>query len=62
IVNKTTLPLGAVAKLTSNGERYSVQFSGYPRLEAERLNLTALLPAVGFSSGLFEEDSGVYIE
>ncbi|MBQ9725259.1 MAG: LD-carboxypeptidase, partial [Neisseriaceae bacterium] len=62
IVNKTTYPLGAVAKLTSNGERYSVQFSGYPRLEAERLNLTALLPAVGFSSGLFEEDSGVYIE
>ncbi|MBQ9182840.1 MAG: LD-carboxypeptidase [Neisseriaceae bacterium] len=62
IVNKTTFPLGAVAKLTSNGERYSVQFSGYPRLEAERLNLTALLPAVGFSSGLFEEDSGVYIE
>lgn len=62
IVNKTTFPLGAVAKLTSNGERYSVQFSGYPRLEAERLNLTALLPAVGFSSGLFEEDNGVYIE
>ena len=63
IVNKTTFPLGAVAKLTSNGERYTVEFSGYPRLEPERLNLSSLLPYQGsVSSGLWEDDSGVYVE
>ena len=63
IVNKTTFPLGAVAKLTSNGERYTVTFSGYPRLEPERLNLSSLLPYQGgVSSGLWEDDTGVYVE
>lgn len=63
IVNKTTFPLGAVAKLTSNGERYTVAFSGYPRLDPERLNLSSLLPYQGgVSSGLWEDDTGVYVE
>ena len=63
IVNKTTFPLGAVAKLTSNGERYTVEFSGYPRLDPERLNLNALLPYQGsVTGGLWEEDNGVYVE
>ncbi|MBR7001252.1 MAG: LD-carboxypeptidase [Neisseriaceae bacterium] len=63
IVNKTTFPLGAVAKLTSNGERYTVAFSGYPRLEPERLNLSSLLPYQGsVTGGLWEDDSGVYVE
>lgn len=63
IVNKTTFPLGAVAKLTSNGERYTVEFAGYPRLEAERLNLSSLLPYQGgVTGGLWEDDSGVYVE
>ena len=63
IVNKTTFPLGAVAKLTSNGERYTVEFSDYPRLEPERLNLSSLLPYQGgVSSGLWEDDTGVYVE
>ena len=63
IVNKTTFPLGAVAKLTSNGERYTVEFSGYPRLEPERLNLSSLLPYQGsVTGGLWEDDSGVYME
>ena len=63
IVNKTTFPLGAVAKLTSNGERYTVEFSGYPRLEPERLNLSSLLPYQGsVTGGLWEDDTGVYVE
>ncbi|STZ76724.1 LD-carboxypeptidase [Bergeriella denitrificans] len=45
ITNKATFPLGAHAKIRSNGSGgYSVTFSGYPTLNAAGLNLDSLLP------------------
>lgn len=45
ITNKVTMPLGAQAHLqsTSNGG-YQITFSHYPMLNANRLNLSSLLP------------------
>ncbi|XXQ68640.1 LD-carboxypeptidase [Neisseriaceae bacterium B1] len=45
IANKTTFPLGAHAQLNpdSNGG-YSITFSGYPTMNANTLNLSALIP------------------
>lgn len=45
ITNKVTFPLGAQAKVKSNGVGgYSVTFSGYPTLDASQLSLNTLLP------------------
>ncbi|PSJ79403.1 LD-carboxypeptidase [Neisseria iguanae] len=45
ITNKATFPLGAHAKVRSNGSGgYSVTFSGYPTLNAASLSLDTLLP------------------
>ena len=63
ITNKATFPLGAHAKIRSNGNGgYSVTFSGYPTLNASSLSLDTLLPPPmpvfdnsGFSGAVTEE-------
>lgn len=44
IANKTTFPLGAHARLQGTGGGYQISFSRYPTLNAQALNLSALLP------------------
>lgn len=43
VLNKTTFPLGAVAKVQGFGDGYSVTWNDYPTLNADKLNLNALL-------------------
>lgn len=48
IAQKTTFPLGAQASLRGTGGGYSVTFSGYPTLNPNALNLSALKPIQQF--------------
>lgn len=50
IANKATFPLGAHASIRSNSSGYTVSFSGYPTLNASRLNLDSLLPVLSFET------------
>ncbi len=48
VAQKTTFPLGAQASLRSTGGGYAITFSGYPTLNANALNLSALKPIQQF--------------
>ncbi|MDO4997811.1 MAG: LD-carboxypeptidase [Neisseria sp.] len=58
ITNKATFPLGAHAKISATSDGgYSVQFSQYPTLNAQRLNLDSLRVSNGYAPVNMEENS-----